>query len=307
MFLFLLQPRRFTPGVRGPHVPLFLFSSAAFRRRDVAGLPPKVVESSGHSNCERETMNDNPARSREEQTLPCIFYTDDITLLPTRAIWQFIRRRPIRQRVFLFIIVLVRKALNRRFPANHGMARPEEVIPLCDDELPPNVREAFTPFVRACHEAGMSLVCNFRSLCIGNKRGFHSVWLDPRGVAYLDIFWLHLRVGQLEKSDVRCGCHSRLTSGVILHTAPLAPEYWIPEFAPPNHDLMRLAADAPPCEVIDRHRERIANRSDLVRFDANSLLKEIIHTGQEVVDFLVEKGILSPLTEAEIQRFANSG
>lgn len=86
----------------------------------------------------------------------------------------------------------------------------------------------------------------------------------------------------------------------------MSPEDWIPELVPPGKDLMPLPPDAQPSEVIDRHLDRIASRTDVVPFNEASLLNEIVRGSQEQFDYLVAKGFYGPLSEAETQRLIST-
>jgi hypothetical protein len=82
----------------------------------------------------------------------------------------------------------------------------------------------------------------------------------------------------------------------------MAPENWIPELIRPHQDIEPLAPDAQPTEVIDRHIKRIADRSGVIRFTNETLLEEIIRGSQEQFDFMIDRGLYTPLTVAEVRR-----
>ena len=58
--------------------------------------------------------------------------------------------------------------------------------------------------------------------------------------------------------------------------------------------------------MIDRHKKRIADRSDVIRFDEDSLLKEIVRSSQEQFDYMVAKGLYAPLSEEETRRLISA-
>ena len=74
---------------------------------------------------------------------------------------------------------------------------------------------------------------------------------------------------------------------------------------PPNQDVLSLEVGAEPSHVIDRHNERIANRSDVRRFNEDSVLDEIVHGSQMQFDFLVGKGLYTPLSGEETNRLVS--
>jgi hypothetical protein len=247
-------------------------------------------------------MNDNPNTSIHGISGLPQFYTGDITLMPVAVIWRMVARQSILRRCLLFSYFLGRKALKLRHVACQGSCRPTHIPSIPDEQVPDEVNEAFIPFVEVCSANHMKRVRCIRSPCIGNKTSFTSIWLDPTGKVYCSITWIDLRLGALRKTKTLLACHTWLDSGVELSTAQVTPEEWIPELIPPRHDIMPLAADTQPSDVIDCHYERIANRSDIVRMDEDLLLKRILRGSQEVFDHMVSKGVYSPLTDAETQQ-----
>lgn len=230
------------------------------------------------------------------------YYTDDVTLLPIRVIWRAMRRQPMPAAFVAFLYILARKFLRRRFPANHGSHRQPRLTSSLSDDIPFDVRMAFAPFGKVCEARGMNHVGFFHPEWIGNKRGLFSIWLDPQGLVYCTIAWIDLRLGDQRRSKVVFSCHSVLVSGVELHTGPLAPEDHIPEMIPPDQDLLPLPLDTTPCDAIDRHRERITGRGDIVCHDAASLMAHLIRGSERLLDHLVAKGIYAPLTSVEVER-----
>ena len=249
-------------------------------------------------------MDDNPYKAPASAWSSAEFYTDDITLMPIIAIWRALRGQPLFGRVLAFLYILARKALGKRFPANHGTRRPTELTSVPPDEIPGDIRAALAPFDDACTARTMKHLGYFRPQWIGNKRGLVSLWLDPTGATSCSITWIDMRLGSFRKTKVVFACHSTLASGVELHTGPVAPEDWIPEVVPPNQELMRLPVDVQPSHVIERHRERLANRSDVVCFNVDSLLTETVRRSQDLFDYLVAKRIYTPLTVEEAERLS---
>jgi hypothetical protein len=248
-------------------------------------------------------MHDNPYQSPTESPQ---FYTDDITRMPVSAIWRTSRRQGVIGCLMVFPMFLVRKLFKLRFPANHATCRVTELAALADDEIAAEIRGGFAPFETACREAGMEHVRSFRPPWIGNKSGVFSIWLDPSGETYCNITHIDLQLGSMRKSKTVFACHSRLASGVHLHTASVRPEDWIPELIPPHQEFVRLPQETPPSAVIKHHRERLIGRADIVRFNSETLLDEVIRGSQEMFDFLLAKGVYTPLSSAELQRLQSA-
>ncbi len=230
------------------------------------------------------------------------YFTDDITLLPVTAIWRICRRQGVTGWLMLFLMLVARKFLGMRYPANHATCRVVQLTPISNDDIPECTRAALAAFEAACHGCGMEQISWFRPPWIGNKAGMFSIWLQPSGEVYCNITQVELRHGEFYNSKTIFACHSKLSSGVELHTSTMAPEDWIPELVPPDQDIERLAPGTEPLQVIERHRQRIAGRSDVIRFTSKTLLDEIVVGSQKLVDFLVAKGFYAPLSSIEVQR-----
>ncbi len=252
-------------------------------------------------------MTENPYKSPQEPENR--YFTDDITLLPISAIWRTCRRQGVTGLFVLFPLFVGRKLLNLRYPANHATFRIEQIAPLADKDLSQATRDALGAIEAVCRDCGMERITVFRPPWIGNKSGVFSIWLQPGGVIHCSIVQIELRLGTFYKSKTVFACHSKLESGVELHTSALAPEDWIPELVPPDQDIERLPPTTEPFQVIERHRQRVADRSDLVRFTGETLLHEILIQSQKQFDFLVSKGIYAPISAIEVQRLksANQG
>jgi hypothetical protein len=177
-----------------------------------------------------------------------------------------------------------------------------ELPAIAEEELPAEIRNELAPLEAACREAGLAHVRTFRAPWIGGKSGVYSLWLNPSGEMYCNITRIHLQLGSLRRSKTVLGCHSRLASGVFLHTAAVAPQDWIPELIPPNHDFLRLPPDTQPATTIQRHWERIAGLSGVVQFNRETLADETIRAAHELFDYLVAKGIYTPLSSSEVKR-----
>jgi hypothetical protein len=247
-------------------------------------------------------MNHNPYQPPAPLTGLPQYYTDDITLMPATVIWRTVRRQSLSVAMMSFPYFLARKALRLRHPANHGTSRVTELPAIPEEQIPPHITQAFAPFIVACRACQMEPVQCFRTPCIGNKTIISSMWLDPTGTIYGSITWIDLRLGAFHKTKAVFACHSWLESGTEWHTSPMAPEDWIPELVPPGQEILALPPDLPPAQVIERHQQRLAGRSDVRRFDKASLLQEVLRASQERFDYLVSRGIYAPLTEAETER-----
>ena len=251
-------------------------------------------------------MADIPSHLPDTERSVPQFYTDDIILMPTTAILRVIRRQPFLLRVVLLPYFLTRKLLGLRHRANYGSSRPTQLPAVSVDELPPEVTQAFSSFSAVCTEHKMEHLRCVRSPSIGKKTAFTSFWMGQNGTTYANITWIEIRIGRAQKTKTVFACHSLLHSGVELHNAAMNAADWIPELIQPNQDFVVLPADTQASDVIAAHRKRLSSRSDVREFDADSILQQILRSSQEVFDFMLAKGIYSPLSQAETEQLISA-
>jgi hypothetical protein len=104
------------------------------------------------------------------------------------------------------------------------------------------------------------------------------------------------RHGAAVATGTRVGCASRLADEREITTTdarPLLP-------TPPFSDVVRLPG-ATPRRLIQVHRDRIAGRSvQAFNADPQSVFADIIASGRRTIAFLIEAGLLVPMTPAEV-------
>ncbi len=230
------------------------------------------------------------------------YYRDDITTLPTSAIWRMARQRGVVFCAISFPFLLLRKTLRWRFKAFHGTRRPNELPPMVDSESLAQARRDFSVYENTCLEYGMEHVRTFRPPWIGGKSGVFAVWLHPGREFWCNVTRIDIRLGTQYRSQIIFSCHSSLESGLVLHTSPQSPEEWIPELIPPNHEMLGLKLDATPAEVIEAHIQRISGRTGIIKRNAESLMANVVQESQDHFDFLVAKGVYVPLPNQDAQR-----
>lgn len=243
-------------------------------------------------------MNDNPYNPPQPITSTGQYYSDDMILLPAKVIWRMLYRQS-KLGALLFPYFMARKLLNLRHPPNYAFQRITELPAIAEEQIPPDVGQAFKPLNEVCEANDMVHMGYYRAHGIGNRMIMHSYWLDATATMYSTITWIEISMGALRNNRLVFACHSCSESGIELHTSPVKPQDWIPELIPPGHELFDLPPDSTPSKVIQTHRERIANRTDIRRFDKDSLIKHIIRSSQDQFDFMYDKGFYAPLTAAE--------
>jgi hypothetical protein len=230
------------------------------------------------------------------------YYTDDITTMPTAAIWRASLNASPLLCVPVFLYFLFRKLLGWRFRARYGTSRPQELEHPRAADIPQEVHHAFARYIDAVLQAKYHFLFFIRTPYIGAREGYSAVYLDETGTVWITLVWIHLWTRSVDRARVVFGCHSKRPTGVRLHTGPIAEEHRIPQMIPPTDEMLYLPIYTVNEEVIAQHLRRIEREKDLIRFDAETLRREIIHAAQEIFDFQVGIGVLTELTPAEVNR-----
>lgn len=230
-----------------------------------------------------------------------LYYTWELSLQPISAIWRDLRQSSLRTCWYWFPVILGRRLLKRRPYATYAVFRPVEFPAVPDDQLPRDARLAFIAFGNACQSLGFAHVRTIKLPNIGCRTRFVSYWLDATGTISCSINWTDWRLSDFRQTTTTFTCHSSTIDGRELHTIELAENDFAPELVPPGHEYVRLPKHTEPAAVVARHRERIAGRSDLLVFDAESLMPKVLRDFQSFLDFLVAGGGYARLTEAEVE------
>ncbi|WDI42187.1 hypothetical protein [Bremerella sp. P1] len=230
------------------------------------------------------------------------YFTDDITLLPVGIIWQSLQGQSIFLRTLFFVYFVVRKLFRQRMPASYGTHYPPTLTETTEEHLPDDARQALTAFDHQCQAAGMEHVGYFLPSWIGGKSGVVSISLDHQRMVWCTANWLEIRVGQYGNARVVFACHSETADGTELHTSVETAELWIPQMIPSNVQIDRIPRGSTVADIIEHHQTSVADRTDLVAFDNDSLIAHIQRRSLELIDFMVSKGFYVELTADEIDR-----
>jgi hypothetical protein len=230
------------------------------------------------------------------------YYTDDITCMPTAAIWRASLRASPLLCVPVFLYFMFRKMVGWRSPARYGIPRPLELEQPHATDVPREVHAAFARYIEAVLQAKFRFLFFFRTPYIGAREGYSAVYLHENGTVWITLVWIHLWTRSVDRARVVFGCHSKRPTGVRLHTGPIAEENRIPQLIPPTDEMLYLPIHTRTEEVIAQHLRRIEGEKDLIRFDAETLRRELVQAGQEILDFQVSIGLLTELTPAEVNR-----
>lgn len=236
------------------------------------------------------------------------YYTDDITLLPTSAIWKSSCRASIAMAPGLFAFFYIRKLLKLPFRPNYCAPWPETLPIVPIEALSSEARDAFALRFPELAANGFELAFCLETPFIGTKWGASALFLSNDGKCYATLVWLKLRMRGFERAETTFACHSSLTSGEVISTAPVRQAIWIPELIPPGVHLMRLPENTPPEQVLQSHRQRMQSLASAPRvLDQNSLRVQMHQTAQQLFEHLVGKGYyrkLKPLEMSYLQSVA---
>ncbi|MGC1274075.1 MAG: hypothetical protein WBC44_10240 [Planctomycetaceae bacterium] len=229
------------------------------------------------------------------------WYTDDITLYSASSLWRTSRRQGIIAGSLICLFFLFRKAIGWRFRPTYGTTLPDRLPIIPSEQIPPDVRDATATALATCRDADMTVCFSTKPPYIGGRSGYSVVMLDRAGTTYATAIWLRTTVGLSTAENTMLSCHSLTSSGTELHTGGVDPSVDM-RLIMPGNDLLALPLDTPPESVIAAHRERIVSRTDLVRFDSDSLSDHVMTAARRYLDWRIEQGYLVPLTPAEVHR-----
>lgn len=234
------------------------------------------------------------------------YYTDCITQMPVSFIWRTLRRSfPMLPALPAFLHILIRKMLRWRFAATYGVCYIDRIVELNEDRVPNEVHKAFASYTNICDKTGFRHQFIFQGPNIGQKETYSAMFLHESGVIWLNVAWIHIRLGTADRVQVVFACHSKRASGAQLHTSAMAPENWIPQMVPPNHEFLKLPVNSEPGAVVAAHLRRIEGIDDLLRFSVESLTDELVRGNHETIDFCLAKGFYTELTPREVHRLTN--
>ena len=226
--------------------------------------------------------------------------------MPARAIWSALWRGAPVAAVPFFVAYMIGKILGLRLRQSWAVKRAESFSLIPREKIPGEILDRFRPYEGACEKAGFQLCGYFEPPYIGKKYGVVAVYLQDGGAIWATVAWVRLYWKTMSKDTIVFGCHSKLKSGIIFDTGPMAPQHFIKCMIPPSHEVIRLPLDASPQQTIEEHRARISGVSDIVCFEKYRLRDELARNAQDVLDHFIQQRIYVPLTPNEVQRILDS-
>jgi hypothetical protein len=239
------------------------------------------------------------------------WYTENILRLPTGLLW----RSSLRQGLFLgpqvFLILLVRKALGWKLRPAFALRRATELPRVSERSVPADVLERFVPVRRACQAGGLHPCFLTKPPYLGGRTVYAAAFLSEDGLISAVAALIVTTAGRTVVENLVFLCESQTTGGKKLVTQPIDAvtdaAYVREGLALPEIDLLPLSLSADASQAIAAHRERIAGRADLIRFDAESLGTMIVTSSQRYFDWRVERGLLVPVPPRDLARLSAHG
>lgn len=236
---------------------------------------------------------------------PTDYYSDDITLMPNRIIWQGSRLSGLLAPL-MFGFFYVRKCLKLPFRAKFAAPYPTYLPVQSIDTLPPQARDAFARAFPEMHANGFTLAFCTVTPYIGTKWGASAIFINAERDIYASVAWIRIQLNAFDRAESTMSCHSLLPSEMTLTTGAISQNRWIPEMIPPNVSITRLPETSTLSEILRTHRERLRTQNPApVRLDENALQAQILATMQALYDHLIGKKLYRKLTEAEVNRLLN--
>jgi len=230
-----------------------------------------------------------------------LYYTWDFSFQPISAIWRDLRRGWPRSCWFWFPLIMSRRLLRRRPYATYAVCRPAEFPEVPHDQLPRDARQAFDALDNACQSLGFEHVHTIRIPTIGWRNRFVSHWLERSGTISCSLQWTVHQWADFRDTSTTITCHSTTIDSRELHTIALDDRDWAPELVQPGHEYVRLPKDTDFSNVVARHRERIAGRSDLLVLDGESLKQKNLRDFQRLLEHCIAVFGHVRITDAEVE------
>lgn len=172
------------------------------------------------------------------------------------------------------------------------------------DALPPRALAKMAPLFETLHDLGFTPLKFAIADVIGEKEHVAALWMDQQASTLATCEWMRMRGadGVEEATPVElnsyCGDDPDLMTG------------WLPKEHIALSEMLRLdfvemhcVANSTPLRVAyERHQQRSAARSDLFQMTREAALEEHQRRAQRRFDWVVDRGLLRPMSPKEVQR-----
>jgi hypothetical protein len=175
-----------------------------------------------------------------------------------------------------------------------------QVVPR--ESLPPRALSRWAPLIEQLGDLGFSPLLYKIADTIGQKQQAVAMFLDQPGSTIATLEWIRMRgaEGDIEKTPLEFNSYAPedpeiMTARVTKEELPLADMLKLPFV-----DMLVLAGQ-PLAETYRRHAARIEGRS-CYQMNPESALQEHAKRSRRRFQWVLDQGLLRPLTEAEISQ-----
>lgn len=197
--------------------------------------------------------------------------------------------------VLVFLLAAILKLLRYNPPAVTGFLLNQPLRPIAWEELPPKVQQALRAVVDECGKHSFRLAHCFSAESLGDAECYLASLLHAGDRIRATASWSRLG------NAVECGCTftTRLEKGDVYSTSSLRRGFDLP---PEMHSSSHPGASIE--ELLSRHQqllERLGAEA-VVTLAAEQLPDELNEQIRRTHAYLLERGAIKPLTQAEIDR-----
>lgn len=197
--------------------------------------------------------------------------------------------------VLVFLLAAILKLLRYNPPAVTGFLLNQPLRPIAWEELPPKVQQALHAVLDECGKHSFRLAYCFSAENLGDAESYLASMLHAGGQIRAAASWS--RMGK----HVECGCTftTRLEKGDVYSTSSLRRGFDLP---PEMHSSSHPGASIE--ELLSRHQQLLEQlgAEAVVTLAAEQLPDELNEQIRRTHAYLLERGAIKPLTQAEIDR-----
>ena len=221
------------------------------------------------------------------------YYQFDASRLTLAELWRSCNN------IFEFLIAIVCKLIRVNVAPAFGMARTDRLVRISSGAVPPFAQSRMTPLAEEAQTLGMTPGFYFTIPTVGAVEGYSHPLRDGDGRIAMAIDFVRISVNTVVNEKAAFYFLTKLRDGRYLVTSGSKRE----ENGPPNHKREHLRSRPMP-EVLQRHRERLAEQTAAPEpiMDDNQLELLMFQYEREILDYQIERGVFTPITENEVER-----